>query len=115
MNGRKTEGAKKGDEKMRSKWQKREAKAKPRNVDVSGRNRLSKSKEKGLGETQRHAKKSNTAQRAEQTGNRSVGRSRHLGTLTTSTVSSKGPCSISHLRTLKSRDLLVTLGKNRSY
>lgn len=35
------------------KWQKKEARAKTRNFDDSGRNRIPKSKKKGLGETQR--------------------------------------------------------------
>lgn len=41
---------------MRSRWQKREARAKPRNVDDSGRNRLPMREEKGLGKTQKTTK-----------------------------------------------------------
>lgn len=36
---------------MRSEWQKRETRTKPRNADNSGRNRLPKNEEKGLRET----------------------------------------------------------------
>lgn len=41
---------------MRSDWQKRESRAKPRNVDDAGRNRLPKSEQKGLGEIQKTTK-----------------------------------------------------------
>lgn len=56
---------------MRSKWQKkkkkREARAKPRNVDDSGRNRPPKSEERELGK-RGEPRKGSAAQRAEQIG-----------------------------------------------
>lgn len=65
------EKKKKSDEKMRSKWQKkkkREARAKPRNVDDSGRNRPPKSEERELGKHGEEPRKGSAAQRAEQIG-----------------------------------------------
>lgn len=95
---------------------KKEARAKPRNVDDSGRNRTLKCKEKGLGETQRTTKDKWYGPKS-RVDWKPVALAPCPKTPQTSddlpTVFSKGPCSVFIFLTLKNGDSFMIPGKKR--